>query len=180
MRIVLLAGALGALTLGLAACGGHPTAVQSKDVQASGGGQADRSGAGGESGGGNESRSADGAPVRQVNGKPVWAANKRHGAEDNAQYQFGKHGSEFGAANEDDYVTRVHAFVDNPPSGAETINRSNGDRLIYDAHSNTFAVVAKDGAPRTMFKPHDGAAYWAQQKTREADRGKGKGDSADS
>jgi len=178
MRIVLFAGAMGALALGLAACGGHPTAVQSKAVQAPGSNQDTASG--GESGGGNESRSADAAPVRQVNGKPVWAANKRHGAEDNAQYQFGKHGSEFGAANEDDYVTRVHAFVDNPPSGAETINRKNGDRLIYDAHSNTFAVVTRDGAPRTMFKPHDGAAYWAQQKTREANGGKGKGDTSDS
>lgn len=176
MKIVIFTGAIGALALGLAACGGHPTAVQSKDAQAAGANQNSGRGNGDESGGGADSRSADAAPVRQVNGKPVWAANKRHGAEDNAQYQFGKHGSEFGASNEDQYITRVHAFVDNPPSSAETINRKNGDRLIYDAKSNTFAVVTRDGAPRTMFKPHDGPTYWAQQKTREADRGKGKGD----
>jgi pyocin large subunit-like protein len=94
----------------------------------------------------------------------MWAANKRHSAEDNAQYQFGKNGADFAAASEDDYVTKVHAFVDNPPASAETINRKNGDRLIYDPKANVFAVVTKEGAPRTMFKPRDGAAYWAQQK----------------
>ena len=52
------------------------------------------------------------------------------------------------------------------PPGAESVNRKYGDRLIYDAKSNVFAVMTKDGAPRTMFKPRDGAAYWAQQKSR--------------
>ena len=37
------------------------------------------------------------------------------------------------------------------------IDRANGDALLYDAKSNTFAVVTKAGAPRTMFKPRDGA-----------------------
>jgi hypothetical protein len=178
MRIVLFAGVAGALALSLAGCGGHPSAVPTRDASANGTPSSSGSGNGGSSGGsyggGSESK-ADAGPVRQVNGKPIWAANKRHGAEDNAQYQFGKHGSEFGAANEDDFVTRVHAFVDSPPASAETISRKNGDRLIYDAKSNIFAVVTKDGAPRTMFKPHDGAAYWAQQKTREAEAGRGKG-----
>jgi hypothetical protein len=27
-------------------------------------------------------------------------------------------------------------------------------------------VVSRDGVPKTMFKPRDGAAYWAQQKER--------------
>ena len=27
-----------------------------------------------------------------------------------------------------------------------------------------FAVVARDGTPRTMFKPTTGADYWAEQK----------------
>ena len=48
--------------------------------------------------------------------------------------------------------------------------RSNGDTLLYDAKSNTFAVVTKAGAPRTMFKPRDGSAYWDQQVTREQAR----------
>lgn len=60
--------------------------------------------------------------------------------------------------------------MENPPSGAETIDRPNGDKLIYDAKSNVFAVVSRDGAPRTMFKPRDGATYWNEQKQRENDR----------
>jgi hypothetical protein len=35
---------------------------------------------------------------------------------------------------------------------------------MYDAKANLFAVVDKDGAPRTLFKPRDGATYWKQQK----------------
>ena len=43
-----------------------------------------------------------------------------------------------------------------------------------------FAVVSCEGAPRTMFKPCDGAAYWQEQKQRLADdakRGDGQGGS---
>jgi pyocin large subunit-like protein len=109
----------------------------------------------------------------------VWAANKKHTAEENAQYQFTKNGNDFKAASEGDYVAKAHAFVEHPPAGVETIDRSNGDRLIYDAKANVFAVVNKDGAPRTMFKPRDGAAYWAQQKTREAERAKNGGGQSD-
>jgi hypothetical protein len=35
---------------------------------------------------------------------------------------------------------------------------------MYDPKANLFAVVDKDGAPRTLFKPRDGTSYWAQQK----------------
>ena len=111
----------------------------------------------------------------KVDGKPMWAANRKHTAEENAQYQFAKNGGDFGAANETDYVKKAHTFVDRPPHGVETIDRSNGDKLIYDPAGNVFAVVSRDGAPRTMFKPRDGASYWAQQKDRESQRGKGGG-----
>ena len=36
--------------------------------------------------------------------------------------------------------------------------------LLYHASTNTFAVVSRDGVAKTMFKPRDGAAYWAEQK----------------
>ena len=70
-------------------------------------------------------------------------------------------------------MTKVHAFVDSPPSDAQTSDRSNGDRLIYAPKSNTFAVVSREGAPRTMFKPRDGASYWTEQKQRESERSSG-------
>ena len=64
----------------------------------------------------------------------------------------------------DAYVRQAHAFITNPPAGTETARRRNGDTLFYHAASNTFAVATSDGAPRTMFKPDEGAAYWAEQQ----------------
>lgn len=105
-------------------------------------------------------------PVRLINGRPMWAPNRRNTAEAAAEAQFRRNGADFGAASAQDYVAKTHAFVAAPPAGSETLTRSNGDRLIYDAASNTFAVVASSGAPRTMFKPRDGAAYWRGQLDR--------------
>jgi pyocin large subunit-like protein len=113
-----------------------------------------------------------------ADGKPMWAPNRKHTAQENADYQFGKNGKDFGAATEAQYVAKVHAFVDAPPAGVQKIERSNGDALLYDAKTNTFAVVTKDGAPRTMFKPQNGAAYWTQQVSSES--AKSKGDNSDS
>jgi hypothetical protein len=103
-------------------------------------------------------------------GKPMWAANRLHSAEENAQYHFERDGADFDAKTVQDYVGKAHAFVDKPPADVQTLTRTNGDRLLYDAKRNIFAVVSKQGAPRTMFKPRDGAVYWAQQTEREAER----------
>ena len=110
------------------------------------------------------------APVKLVAGKPYWAANRTRTAEENAQRSFERNGQMFGARDADDYVAKVHAFVSDPPRGAETLKRPNGDLLIYDPKGNVFAVVSREGAPRTMFKPDEGAAYWDEQKAREAKR----------
>jgi pyocin large subunit-like protein len=114
--------------------------------------------------------------VPQIDGKPLWAANRKHTAEENAEYQFSKHGDDFAAKSETEFVTKVHAFIEKPPRDVEVIDRANGDKLLYDPGGNIFAVVARNGAPRTMFKPREGASYWSQQKDREASRGKGKSD----
>jgi pyocin large subunit-like protein len=109
-------------------------------------------------------------PVKLVGGKPVWAASRRYSAEESAQHAFDRNGEAFGAKDFDDYVGKAHAFVEHPPKGVETLARANGDTLFYDAKANVFAVADKAGAPRTMFKPDDGAAYWQEQKDREAKR----------
>ena len=83
---------------------------------------------------------------------------------------FDRNGEAFGAKDVDDFVRKVHAFVDTPPAGTSRLTRANGDVLLYDAKSNVFAVVTRQGAPRTMFKPDNGAAYWDEQKTRESAR----------
>lgn len=101
---------------------------------------------------------------------PLWSVSRKYSASDNAHYQFEHHGSEFGVASYEAFLAKVHGFIHSPPSGTETIKRGNGDTLFYNAESNTFAVMTKDGAPRILMKPETGAAYWQQQKDIEAAR----------
>ena len=113
----------------------------------------------------NRRPAASDADVRKVDdGKPMWASNRTRGGEDNAQKQFERNGQDFAAANLGDYVRKAHAFVDAPPKGALTVSRRNGDVLYYDPKANIFVVADRQGAPRTMFKPRDGMAYWQQQQ----------------
>jgi pyocin large subunit-like protein len=165
------AGAATAAILGLAACDGGASAVASRDHSAT----TDVTMASAPS----ASTSARGdapaidprtQPVRLVDGKPVWAPNRSSTADEAAAANFERNGAEFGARSVDDWVTKVHDFVDDPPRGAAKLTRANGDVLIYDARQNVFAVVTKDGAPRTMFKPREGAAYWDKQKATETAR----------
>ncbi|MBI1683400.1 hypothetical protein [Caulobacter hibisci] len=171
-------GILALSAMVLTACDGGASAVK-----ASNGGQ---TAAAGENVGGNaattpaEVADASGAarqaadprdaPVTLIAGRPMWAANKTRSAEENAQRGFERFGEAFGARDVDDYVRKTHAFVAKPPAGSQTLKRTNGDTLIYDPAGNVFAVVTKAGAPRTMFKPDDGADYWRQQKEGQARR----------
>ena len=109
-------------------------------------------------------------PVKLVDGKPMWSASRRYSAEENAQRAFARNGEAFGADSLGEFVDKAHAFVAHPPKSALTLARANGDTLIYDPKANIFAVRSKAGAPRTMFKPDDGLAYWEQQKARETKR----------
>ena len=112
-------------------------------------------------------------PVAQVDGAPIWANSKKYAAEESAAYHFKRDGADFDAKTEADYVAKAHAFVTKPPKGVLTLARSNGDKLLYDPKKNIFAVVTKDGAPRTMFKPDAGQAYWDQQVERQKAEAKG-------
>jgi pyocin large subunit-like protein len=118
----------------------------------------------------------DGAPqvdhrkdqvAKAEDGKPVWASSKRFSGDEAAQRQFERDGAAFDAKNLEQFVKKAHAFVGHPPKGTQTLTRKNGDILYYDAKDNIFAVASKDGAPRAMFKPDDGEAYWEKQKDRE-------------
>ena len=128
-------------------------------------GYSDRQG-GGRSGYAREDAPRETIPL--VDGKPMWSDNRRHTAEENADYHFHHDGPDFGATSEKDYLAKVHHFIEHPPGDVQTISRSNGDKLLYDPKTNTFAVERKDGAPRTMFKPHDGEAYWKEQEAKAA------------
>ena len=115
------------------------------------------------------SRVSDAEVRKSDDGKPMWASNRTRSGEENAQKQFERNGADFSAASIDDYVKRAHAFVDSPPKTVLTVSRRNGDVLFYDPKGNVFAVADREGAPRTMFKPRDGMAYWQQQKQSASD-----------
>ena len=110
------------------------------------------------------------APVPMVDGAPMWAANRRHTAEENANYQFQRDGADFGARDVSAFVRLAHTFTASPPRDVLTLTRANGDKLLYDPKRNIFAVVSNDGAPRAMFKPQAGKAYWDQQVARQSDQ----------
>ena len=154
--------ALLALTGG---CGNGGSAVETRDRSAEVQTVAGASGP--------EAASAEGAAtdasapvVEAERGRPVWSTARNRTAEEGAQRAFDRNGAAFGAASVEAYVQTAHEFVANPPPGTETARRRNGDTLYYHAPSNTFAVATRDGAPRTMFKPDEGATYWAEQLAR--------------
>jgi len=106
------------------------------------------------------------APALQPrdNDSAVSWSHGRDGADASAEEHWRKHGSEF---SEDhsvrEYEDEASRFVHHPPPGAEVKHRANGDTLIYDRDTNTFAVENRNGEPRTMFKPDRGEAYWDRQ-----------------
>ncbi len=176
IRTLLLGGGAAAAVLGLAACDNGPSAVRTRDradappartetASASRGddsGQADRPRA---------SRRREASPADDdLGGGLRWAANSKHTADDNAHYQFDKRAADFGISDFKAFVSKADAFVARPPDSVLKMERSNGDVLFYDPRSNIFAVADKTGAPRTMFKPPEGVAYWDEQKAKEARR----------
>ena len=139
--------------MGLAGCD-NSSAVQTRDRTASA-----PVGAGDPSSAPVEATAAETA-------KPVLTASRRETVDAKIARLYARNGADFGAASAEAYLDKVTAFTTRPPGDAETVKRPNGDTLIYQASTNTFAVVDRNGVPRTMFKPDDGPAYWAQQKER--------------
>ncbi|WP_374513437.1 S-type pyocin family protein [Brevundimonas sp.] len=112
------------------------------------------------------------APAEVAEPPPAMTANRRETVDEKIVRLFERNGADFEARSAADYLDKVRAFTSRPPAGTERVERANGDVLLYQASTNTFAVVSRDGAPRTMFKPDDGAAYWAEQKARAPDFGR--------
>lgn len=149
------AGAVIALLLGLAGCGNGGSAVETRERSADGGEVALTGASDKAAGIGTD------APEKAT---PVLTANRRETVDAKVARLFERNGADFGAATAEDYLGKVRAFTSRPPAGTERTERPNGDVLLYQASTNTFAVVSRDGVPKTMFKPREGAAYWAEQK----------------
>jgi pyocin large subunit-like protein len=139
MRVVFWIGAA-TFALALGACDAGPSATSKAPTQASASAGSPAAAAGSSAGPSSASPGASqaaastdprDAPVPvATDGKPLWAANRKHTAQENADYQFNKNGKDFAAATEADYVAKAHAFIDAPPSGVQKVERSNGDALL--------------------------------------------------
>ena len=143
-------------TVCVAACDNGPSAVETRDRSAVA--EATLAAATGAS----PAEAATDAPVA----KPLLTANRRETVDAKITRLYERNGAAFGARSPEDYLSRIKTFTGNTPAGVEKVSRPNGDTLFYQASTNTFAVVSRDGTPRTMFKPDDGPNYWAQQKER--------------
>lgn len=162
MRVLAILGMVLA-TAGLAACGNGDSAVETRE----------RADAGALSAPDTAPGSA-GEADRPLPEKLAVTANRRETVDVKIQRLYERNGADFGARSAEDFMDKVAAFTQHPPAGVETASRPNGDTLMYQASTNTFAVVARDGTPRTMFKPDDGAAYWAEQKAAAPTFGQGR------
>jgi hypothetical protein len=110
-----LVGSAAALALALAACDGGSARSPARDHASAnlGGGRAgayssDRASGGGDNGYRADSYRSGGSagggyaddprrePVKLVHGRPMWAANRRHSADENAEYHFEHDGADFG------------------------------------------------------------------------------------
>ena len=104
------------------------------------------------------------APVKVLEDAPkgpLWSSTKSKSAVENAFGHWSKHKGEFPELqNAKQYAEKAKDFLTNPPKGSLTKVNSRGDTLRYDPGTNTFGVLSKDGAPRTMFRPKDGMDYW--------------------
>ncbi len=97
-------------------------------------------------------------------GAPIWTQTATKSRVQNAFGHWKKHGAEFPELqNSKQYADAVREFVTSPPAGTLTKTRPNGDVLFFNPQTNTFAVRASNGAPRTMFRPKDGPDYWSKQ-----------------
>ena len=159
---VWLAAAL--LGLGLAGCGNGGSAVETRE----------------RAGEGAEAVLTAGAPAESAGAvsRPALTANRRETVDAKITRLFERNGADFDAATAQDYLDKVEAFTARPPAGTDRVERPNGDVLLYQASTNTFAVVSRDGVPKTMFKPRDGAAYWAEQKAAAPEFGRRRAESS--
>ncbi|KQY89734.1 hypothetical protein [Brevundimonas sp. Root1423] len=150
----------GVIAVLLSACGNGGSAVETRERAAEGAGEAVLTAAG------SIPAQAATASLDAEVPKPALTANRRETVDAKVARLFERNGADFGARSPQDYLAKVQAFTTRPPAGTDRVERPNGDVLLYQASTNTFAVVSRDGVPKTMFKPREGVAYWTEQKDR--------------
>ncbi|MGN6317219.1 DUF637 domain-containing protein [Trinickia sp.] len=118
----------------------------------------------GDNGNDTGSVATDQATSGSTGSSSFWSSTGSSSAVENAYGHWDKHMSEFPEyQNAVQYVQGAQDFVSSPPPGTLIKTRPNGDTLLYNPSTNTFAVKTIDGAPRTMFRPQGGMSYWNKQ-----------------
>lgn len=85
----------------------------------------------------------------------IWSPGKFGDPTKNALEHWNNHKLEFPELrNSKEYVDAAWKFIRNPPPGTLVKDRlATGERVFYHPSSNTLAVKAANGVPKTMFKP---------------------------
>lgn len=77
---------------------------------------------------------------------------------------FQKHGAEFGAITQQEYLRLAQALRDRAVGGdVLEIVRDDGVASRFDKRSGAFVAFNKDLSLRTFFKPNDGVRYFERQ-----------------
>lgn len=80
---------------------------------------------------------------------------------------FQKHGAEFGAGSEAEYLHLAQALRDQPAGGAvlEAV-RTDGVITRFDRSNGAFLAFDRDRTIRTFFRPNNGERYYTRQLAR--------------
>ena len=80
---------------------------------------------------------------------------------------YAKHGAEFGAVTETQYLHLAQALRDARPGGPILESRRpNGEFSKFDTRHGYFGAYNRDGTIRTFFVPNDGLRYFQRQARR--------------
>ena len=92
-------------------------------------------------------------------GAGIWTPTRRLTGVQNALGHWGKHGADFpDLQNSKQYVDRAYDFMTSPDPAIQEKIRANGDFVRYNARTEEFGVMTRDGVMRTYYKP-DPAVY---------------------
>ena len=80
---------------------------------------------------------------------------------------FQKHGAEFGAGSESEYLHLAQTLRDRP-AGGEVLEavRTDGAITRFDRSNGAFLAFDRDRTIRTFFRPNDGERYYSRQLAR--------------
>ena len=95
----------------------------------------------------------------------------------NLEEHYAKHGREFGAISQDEYLLQAQTLRDRAAGGdiLEAV-RDDGVTTRFDRQAGTFLAFNEDFTLRTFFKPNDGEAYFQRQSKRGSNRSSNGGD----